>query len=183
MSRIPESINRFIASLEKLNLEEDRAALAALRRGLGKEPGTASEMYPIVVPRLPPSLSPQQESDYYLIAALFGSHPEPGGDGSLGAAFARLRSERDSESIDKRFVALLNCHADDLVAHLQQAVSLLKSGNVSVDWRQLLYDMQYWDHPARFEQRQWARDFWTGQEPQTVEPTPDAVVSAEDERS
>src|SRR5262245_18694298 len=112
MSQIPEPIHRFIASLEKLHADEDRGALAALRRGLGKEPGTAAEMYPVVVPRLPPGLTPHQEENYYLIAALFGLHPEPRGNGSLGAAFARLRHERDSESIDKRFVALLNCHTD-----------------------------------------------------------------------
>jgi CRISPR system Cascade subunit CasB len=183
MSQIPEPIHRFIAFLEKLHAEEDRAALAALRRGLGKEPGTTAEMYPVVVPRLPPGLSPSKEEDYYLMAALFASHPEPGGDGSLGKAFARLRRERDSESIEKRFVALLNCHADDLAGHLQQAVSLLKSGNVSVGWRQLLYDVQYWDHPAHFIQRQWARDYWAGQEPQTDEPNPDTVVSSEAERN
>ena len=36
-----------------LSLKENRGALAALRRGLGRPPGTAPEMYPYVVPWLP----------------------------------------------------------------------------------------------------------------------------------
>ncbi len=55
----------------------DRAALAALRRGLGKGVGEASEMYPYVVPALPRGIEGWGESCYYLIAALFGLYPRP----------------------------------------------------------------------------------------------------------
>ena len=68
-----------------------------------------------------------------------------------------------SESLEKRFVALLNCHGDDLPNHLRQAVSLLKAKDVAVNWHQLLRDVLYWDHEARFVQQQWAREFWQGE--------------------
>jgi len=37
---------KFVAYLQGLQVCEDRAALAALRRGLGQPPGTEPHMYP-----------------------------------------------------------------------------------------------------------------------------------------
>jgi CRISPR system Cascade subunit CasB len=183
MSQIPEPVDHFIGSLEDLEKADDRAALAALRRGLSKEPGTAAEMYPVVVPRLPFGLSPRQEDWYYFIAALFAAHPEPGGQGNLGKAFAHLKAAKNSESVEKRFVALLNSHEDDLPGHLRHAASLLQSRNVPVDWRQLLYDVQYWGHPDRFVQRRWARDFWAVAQPVGEQAPEPVFVSPLQERS
>jgi CRISPR system Cascade subunit CasB len=76
----------------------------------------------------------------------------------MGTAFATVKGP--SESLEKRFVALLNCHRDDLPNHLRQAVSLLKSEDVSINWRRLLKDILSWDHETRFVQQQWAREFW-----------------------
>jgi CRISPR system Cascade subunit CasB len=162
VSRVGDLEDRFVSHLEKLQRQDDRAALARLRRGLGKEPGTAPETYPLVQPWLPDNLPRWREDAFYLVACLFASHPEPGGSGNLGASFARLAAARDSASIEQRFVALLNCHADDLPGHLRHAVSLLTSSAVPVDWRQLLRDVQRWGHPSRSVQRQWARQFWAG---------------------
>jgi CRISPR system Cascade subunit CasB len=61
----------FIEVLVALYEQEDRAALAALRRGLGKPPGETMEMHPYVVP-FTQGLKRKQEDAYYLIAALFG---------------------------------------------------------------------------------------------------------------
>jgi CRISPR system Cascade subunit CasB len=179
MSQFPESVNRFVGYLEKLYETDDRAALAQLRRGIGKEPGTAAEMFKIVVPRLPHGLSPYQEDAYFLIAALFASHPEAGGQGNLGTAFARLKAATDSESIEKRFIALLNSHEDDLATHLRHAVSLLKSTNVPIYWQRLLVDVQHWGHADRFVQRQWARAFWSEREKES-EVEPQHVISSEE---
>src|SRR5690242_10106207 len=49
-------------------------ALAALRRGLGKSPGTVAEMYPYVVQYLPQQASRRVEDAYFLIASLFAWH-------------------------------------------------------------------------------------------------------------
>jgi CRISPR system Cascade subunit CasB len=65
-----------------------------------------------------------------------------------------------SASVERRFTALLDCHADELPGHLRHAVSLLKSKGVPVDWRVLLADVQWWGHGDRFVQREWAREFW-----------------------
>lgn len=147
---------RFIEHLEELRDREDRRALAILRRGLGRQPGTAPEMYPLVVSWVPDN--PFVENAAFLIAALFALHPQPGGQGTLGASFARIAEF--SESIEQRFVALLNCHRDDLPDHLRQAVSLLRSKEVPVNWERLLRDILGWDHDSRYVQRDWAREFW-----------------------
>ncbi len=61
MSTIVSQEHKFIGHLEKLVKEQDRGALAALRRGLGKPPGTTREMDRHVLPYLPPGTSEMQE--------------------------------------------------------------------------------------------------------------------------
>jgi CRISPR system Cascade subunit CasB len=138
---------------------EDRAMLAGLRRGLGKVPGTEPETFPYVVPFLSEGTRWAQERATFLVASLYGQHPLPGGSGSLGASLHKMRAKA-SESLDKRFTALLNAHADDLHHSLRHIVSLLRSYDVPVDWLQLLNDLPFWSHEDRFIQRSWAKDYW-----------------------
>jgi len=151
----------FITYLEKRR--EDRAMLAALRRGLGRPPGTAPEMYRYVVPWLGDDTPRWREDAYYLVAALFAYHPKEGGQGNLGRSFARARvPQGDNTAIERRFTALLSAHPDDLDVYLRQAISFLKSKETPVDWHQLLSDVMAWGHPDYRErvQKAWARAFW-----------------------
>lgn len=149
----------FIGYLE--SHRQDRATLAALRRGLGQPPGTVADMYPYVVPWLSEDTPPWREAAFYTIAALFAYHPDPGGAGNMGRHFARARDpQADNTAIERRFAILLAAHADDLDFHLRQAVSFLKSRDVPINWHQLLIDVMGWGHPERYVQRRWARDFW-----------------------
>jgi CRISPR system Cascade subunit CasB len=160
----------FITYLE--SLRDDRAALAALRRGLGQPPGTVADMYRYLVPWLPDDTPPWRETAYYLIAALFAYHPKEGGTDNMGRHFADARDpQRDNTAIERRFTALLAAHPEDLPFYLRQAVSFLKSKEVPVNWHQLLSDLLGWSHPARYVQQQWARAFWgrPAQKTQTTE--------------
>ena len=149
----------FVEYLE--GLREDRGALAALRRGLGQPPGTVADMYRYVVPWLPDEASRRQEAVYYLLAALFGSHPAEGGTGNMGNHFARTcESGSDNTAIERRFTALLAAHRDDLDTYLRQAVSFLRSKEVPINWHRLFYDLQHWGYENHPVQREWARDFW-----------------------
>jgi CRISPR system Cascade subunit CasB len=151
----------FVSYLE--SLAEDRAALAALRRGLGQTPGVAPEMYRYVVPRLPPGLPRWREDHHYLVAALFGLHPLASGGGNMGHHFAQTVSgagEEDSGAVERRFTILLNAHADDLPFLLRQAVSYLRSREVPVNYHRLLRDLQWWNSEHRTVQRSWANAFW-----------------------
>ena len=149
-------IDHFVAHLETLRERQDRGALAALRRGLGSVPGTVPSAYPHILPWAPHYR--KAEDACYIIGPLFALHPQPGGTGTAGRAFSKVSDP--SDSLEKRFVALLNCHRDDLPNHLRQAVSLLKAKDVPIDWRRLLRDILNWDHESRFVQQQWAREFW-----------------------
>jgi CRISPR system Cascade subunit CasB len=148
----------FVKSLEKLYADKDRAALAKLRRGLGRRGGTP-EMYRYVVPYFDPERSYDTER-YFLIASLFALHPESAASGtSMGRVFRSMKEEKIS-SVEKRFENLLSVDAEDLAGHLRQAVSLAKSKGMRVDFHQLFFDIKNWNHPERFVQFQWARDFW-----------------------
>jgi len=165
----PSRDERFIGALEHLVTNDDRGALAALRRGLGQQPGEAMELYSYVVPYTQGLQYPSDENAYYIIASLVGLYPTPSwqrSDGkrliNLGASLALLREDDKTrgDSLERRFVALLNAHADDLPQHLRQAISLLKSKDKPVNWLRLLRDLKQWDREDCRVQRLWAKGFW-----------------------
>ncbi len=150
----------FIDNLIMLRRSENRGALAALRKGLGKEPGTVPEMFEHVVPFLPKRATKEQEDAFFLIASLFASYPEGTGQVDMGRTFRTIRSKAESDSIEGRFVGLLKCHRDNLPDHLRHAVALARSKDAPIDWYQLLLDVQHWDDASGSVQRRWARSFW-----------------------
>ncbi len=167
--------HKFIGHLERLVRDQDRGALAALRRGLGKPPGTAREMDRHVLRFVPAGTKKSQENAYYLVGALFadwhqgkdtvGPNPPENMGASLRALVDREAADggnRDEaeKRTEKRLVALLNCHQDELPDHLRHTIGLLKSKEIPVNWVQLLRDIQNWYRESRDVQRQWARKFW-----------------------
>ena len=175
MSEMPEL--QFIEYLERRTGDEGngRAVLAALRRGLGKTPGQASEMHPHLVP-FTSSLLLRDEETYYLIASLFAFHhrrdqrvwPSDARRRSFGASLALLATSEatargstgPSPSLERRVVALLAARHEDLPEHLRYAVALFRTSDVPVDWSELLRHIRAWQHEDRWVQRRWARDFW-----------------------
>jgi CRISPR system Cascade subunit CasB len=162
----PSRDERFISALEHLVTNDDRAALAALRRGLGQQPGETMELYPYVVPYVQGLRYTSDENPYYIIASLVGLYPTPSWECSngkqltnLGASLALLKDD-SGDSLEKRFVALLNAHADDVPEHLRHAISLLKSKDKPINWLRLLRDIKQWDRENRMVQRLWAKGFW-----------------------
>ncbi len=159
---------KFIEYLYSLAERQDRAALAALRRGLGKPPGTVPDMYPYVVPWLPADLYRSEEAAYYLVAALFAFHPSHTDQGNMGDHMAAARDEGNNDSLERRFVALLSAHPDDLPDYLRQAVSFLRSKEIPINWERLFRDLKLWGHPERGDQirKQWAASFWRYRKPE-----------------
>src|SRR5262245_21726574 len=91
----------FIIFLEELFDKEDRAALATLRRGLGKRLGEEMGVYRYIGWCADKFKSKWQEEAYYLIATLFGLYPSESwrssdGDNNrtnLGASLRRLKEQ------------------------------------------------------------------------------------------
>lgn len=160
-----ENIHPFIRHLQSLAQQQDRGALAALRRGLGEPPGTVAEMYRYVVPYLPDRPSRALESACYLIASLFALHPQSTNMGNLGAHLRACDPERkNDDALERRFTILLAAHPDDLPDLLRQTISFIKSKEVPVNWNQLFWDLQSWEEkrqdPHYSVQKQWANAFW-----------------------
>lgn len=153
---------RYLCSLAEAG---ERGALAALRRGLGRPPGTAVEMFRYVEPWLPAGCSRAQEAAYYLIASLFALHPIAAPSGNMGNHLLQAAVSGGEDALERRFTALLAAHSDDLPHYLRQAISFLKSKEIPVNWEQLLRDVLNWDHPERFVQKNWARAFWGPRSP------------------
>nr|WP_290665157.1 type I-E CRISPR-associated protein Cse2/CasB [Ardenticatena sp.] len=145
-----------------LTLADDRAALAALRRGLGRPPGTVPGMFPYVVPHLPRQAHPDEEATYYTLAALFAWHPKQISHGNMGDHFATAADAHSRDAVERRFVALLAAHVDDLPEYLRQAIGFLRSKDVAINWDALFYALRHWSHPQYGERirREWARAFW-----------------------
>jgi len=154
---------------------KDRGALAALRRGLGREPGEVAEVHPYVVPWLPKGARRDVEDAYYLVASLFASHPmhwhrtEEGGRHTFGASLERLARQSGSAGVEPRLIAILNSPREDLPNRLRQAVGLLKTHEIPVDWARLLKDLRHWDSDQRWVQRNWAADFWGARAPEPTD--------------
>lgn len=165
-------------------LAENRGALAALRRGLGQPPGTVPDMFRYVVPLLPKDAFPGSwtERSYYLLAALYASHPATAPEGNLGNHFAAhldMQKPERNDAIERRFIALLTAHPDDLHIYLRQAISFLRSKDETpVNWHQLMWDVLQLGYPDRATavRKRWADAFWrrgapaAGGEPEAAKP-------------
>jgi CRISPR system Cascade subunit CasB len=150
----------FIAYLE--DHAEDRAMLAELRRGLGREPGEAAGMFPYVVPFL---RNERHDADHYLIASLFALHPVSASSGNMGDHLRRYTDAVDDDTATtRRFVQLLNLRRTALNSPLRQHISMLKAKEIAVNWHQLMVDLQYWGHDDHFVQKRWASAYWRSQE-------------------
>lgn len=171
MTEANEAHVGFVGYLEGLARRDDRGALAALRRGLGKEPGEAAEMFPYVV-RWTGDRRGWSEEVYYLVASLFALHPETwhgagGIQSNLGASLIRAAGPGGDPGIERRFVAMLDSNTDTLPDHLRHAVALCKAAEVPVpvDWGQLLRQLPHWNAGTRWVQRDWARAYWRAPTP------------------
>jgi CRISPR type I-E-associated protein CasB/Cse2 len=178
-----------------LTNELNRAALARLRRTLGKPIDAATDAYPYVV-AWTGDASGWREECYYLVAALFAFYPQRSWhhetelrsrERNFGASFLKLEQKmRNGEAgaeaantrlknLERRFTSLLVSRRDDLPERLRYAVSLLKANEIAIDWVQLLRDLWRWKsgeqavssrrEHASTTQRDWAKSFWRLQSP------------------
>jgi CRISPR system Cascade subunit CasB len=81
---------------------------------------------------------------------------------SFGRAVAQMyRRRNQTESIEQRFVALLDADEEQLAHHLRQMVQLLKAEDgIRIHWVELLTDLRRWNDDDRWVQQRWARAFY-----------------------
>jgi len=164
-----------IERLKELKQDEKRGpgAMATLRRALSEEQADILRPYEYVGYLLPQN-DIQRQDDYLLIAALFATHPlyaesEKNWD-NLGTHLAelrhnKLRAKESTDSLDRRFSALVAASREELPYHLRAAIRFLKDAAIPVHWEQLLHDVQKWeiasaDPTKATVQRRWANAYW-----------------------
>jgi CRISPR system Cascade subunit CasB len=121
-----------------------------------------------------------------LIAGLFGfAHDEvedvPGV--SLGNALRSLYEKRENDSLERRFMAMLNADAEHLPGYLRQSISLLKAESIGLDWVMLLADVCAWNAPGRLVQKKWTRDYYRSRKASNTASDPAATEAGNDDLS
>lgn len=81
---------------------------------------------------------------------------------SFGRAVIQLYRQRDrTESIERRFIALLDADETQLAHHLRQMIQLVKAEEgIRIHWVELLTDLRNWNRDDRRVQQRWARAFY-----------------------
>lgn len=157
--------HRFIEHLQGLH-ERNRGALAELRRSLGFAPGTYPAAFPSIEPFAAQGTTREAERQaLYLAAGLYALHPSHQAGSSLASVLAQVRQARNSDSIEKRFIALLSGDDEALPVHLRHAVALVAADGRGIDFELLLGDITVWLDPWQTEPRdrirqRWASDFY-----------------------
>ena len=162
MTTTNTQIHPFISYLLSIKQAENRGALAALRRGVGKPPGSSVEMYRYIIPWLSNNPTLNQETAHYLIASLFALHPESTNSGNIGTHLAQTipLGGEGKEALERRFTILLSSDMEELPVYLRLIINFLKSKNKPINWNQLYYDVLDWERDDRRVQKHWARAFW-----------------------
>lgn len=146
----------FLGNLERL----DAGDKAKLKRDAGKTIAEAQSIG-LFYRLLPYGVSAAQEETYFLVATLYPL-TEGGGRGNLGTSLHRARDTdpKKNKGLDRRIEILLDADKTQLRFRLRQAIRFLKSERVSVNWQQLLEDLQKWNRPSRIAQKQWAHAYF-----------------------
>jgi len=150
----------FVEYLERLYREDNRRALAILRRGLSGDQKAKLDMYPFVIRFLRQGATKWEEDVLFAIASLFAFHPSTDGIGDMGTVMKQVRQRTNSDSIEGRFMAMLRAPSENVLDHLKQCVSLARSKEVPIDWNQLYKDLLWWNSDGMRVQRRWASSFW-----------------------
>lgn len=172
MSVAKDRFDHLVEHLEKLAdpKNPNRAVQAHLRRGLGGDSTRAL----MRAGWLFVSFRDRDEEDAAILTAgLFAwakGKCAANASISLGGAFARLPGAGDNPSVERRFVDLLDTDRAELDVKLRQVISLLAQNAIGLDWAKLCRDILRWEHPERWVQKQWARDFWRSAAPETGVP-------------
>lgn len=173
--------------------------LAALRRGLGREPGSVPELWPyhrVIVPdkvaargELWPGLAAEHAA-----LTLFGIHqqsqkePMHKPDTPLGTALRALREheKNSAAAVDRRVNAMATATGvTELISHLRGLVIRLRSIEQPLDYTQLVEDIHAWHEPSRRARvrRRWGIQYygWTAQPEadQAADQDPANTVSVE----
>lgn len=175
-----ERAARFVAGLR--SLQDDRASLAALRRGLS--PATVMDAWPVIA-RLGGDIGQVGESVFVTIAALYAIHnAEETSDRNFGAtcrmiALADSHEGKLTENYERRFRRLISSSdLSDLSYQTRTWIRLAASKGVGINYESLFVDFWNWRWYADDIRLRWARSFWRA-EAASSDLKPDETATSE----
>lgn len=161
------------------NRSLSRAALARLRRGIGKPPGSIPELWTYTLDGMPQQLTGRGggpswgEWSTYMALTLFALHQQgkelPSAcvskhGQSLGKAVRQLVKEADDmERVKRRFDPVVTADSpEELSHHLRGLVQLLKASEIPLDYPALARDLYRFLMPGQRDsvRLSWGRDFY-----------------------
>ena len=173
-----ELASHFVGGLRRIS--QDRGKLAALRRGLIKNPRLHVDAYPVIA-----TLGGSLGNPVFLaVAALYASHPLESNARNIGETCRRigLTDSKDvAESTERRFRRLLvSGDLDDVIDQLRSWIRLASSKGVALNYESLFADLWNWRFYAEDIRVQWARSFWQSgdRSDETSQPTPEPSAAA-----
>ncbi len=176
-------VYKFVSNLSKLE-DGDRAKF---KRNAGQTLNDSRDVMGLFYNKLLRDihLGEWDEETYFLVATLYpfdkrgrqagGADSDEGdGDGntavshphntpSFGKSLRGIRTDNNSNGLDRRVERLLDADASQLPFYLRREVQFVTNEGGRINWAHLLDDLLKWDHPDRYIQRRWARDYFISQ--------------------
>ncbi|MFI3169661.1 MAG: type I-E CRISPR-associated protein Cse2/CasB [Faecalibacterium sp.] len=142
-----------------------------LRRSIGKDIASAGNAMGYFYAIKPPQITPYQEEALFACLTMACQWNETDRSTTLSLAQC-LRTlvaaeKLNKNSIDRTMQTILDCewnpeHGNLLGIKLSRLVKQIRTkGMDTPDFEQLYYDLKNWNHPDKFIQKQWARDYFT----------------------
>lgn len=161
------------------NQAASKAALAKLRRGVGKNPGSSPELWELTLYEFPEELmgsaaKPSQgEWAVHIVLTLFSVHQQSKdihtqcmnqNRAVLGRSLRRLVKDQEDEGrIKRRFDAVVTSQSPrELANHLRGLVQLLRDAGIPLDYPALGMDIYRFQFPTLRDgvRLQWGRDYY-----------------------
>lgn len=155
-----------------------KAALASLRRGIGKAPGSLPELWDVTLGEMPDNLlskngePTRSEWAVHTALTLYALHQQ-GNDPkskcaskvkeSLGKAVGKLAVSRNEEAVLRRFHTAATAESfDEFAWHMRGLIQLLKAEGQPLDYPALAQDMYWFQFPERRDgiRLQWGQDYY-----------------------
>lgn len=150
----------------KVKRDPNTGVFAELRRSLAFAPGEYVRAFPHVE-RFVTNSSSWERQMYYLFAALYAAHDRTGRiqteTKDIGNVIGELyHDHKESPSIEKRFLALLDADEEQLPYRIRQMMALIKEK--PINWEDLLSGLVHWRNDDKRVQRYWASSFYRHRE-------------------
>lgn len=158
--RIAEFVNKLAAL--------DAGDKAKLKRDAGR-PIAEAQSIGLFYRLLPYGLRREGDEEKYFIVATLYPLGKSGNVGNFGASLRQVRNDKNKRGLDRRVEILLDADFEQLRFRLRQAVKVLKSNEVAINWQILLEDLLRWNPTSRFVQKEWARAYFALPQPAAEE--------------